>query len=55
MSGDDYLSGNRCGGECIYNKGFLLNKMLNINCLQECICFDLRIENKLCTIVSLYR
>ena len=29
--------------------------MLNINCLQECICFDLRIENKLCTIVSLYR
>ena len=55
MSGDDYLSGNRCGGECIYYKGFLPNKMLNINCLHECICFDLRIENKLCAIVSLYR
>ena len=29
--------------------------MLNINYLQECICFDLKIGSKLCTIVSLYR
>ena len=30
-------------------------KMLNINYLQECICFGLKIGSKLCTIVSLYR
>ena len=29
--------------------------MLNINYLQECFCFDLKIESKLCTIVLLYR
>ena len=33
----------------------LLIKMLNVNYLQECICFDLKIGSKLCTIVSLYR
>ena len=29
--------------------------MLNINYLQECICFDLKIGSKLCTTASLYR
>ena len=29
--------------------------MLNINYLQECNCFDLKIGSTLCTIVSLYR
>ena len=29
--------------------------MLNINRLQECICFDLKIGSKRCAIVSLYR
>ena len=55
MSRADHPSGNRRGGVCIYYKESLPIKMLNINYLQECICFDLKIGSKLCTIVSLYR
>ena len=51
----DHPSGNRRGGVCINYKESLPIKMLNINCLQECICFDLKIGSKLCTVVSLYR
>ena len=29
--------------------------MLNIDYIQECICFDLKIGSKRCTIVSLFR
>ena len=29
--------------------------MLSINYIQECICFDLKIESKHCTILSLYQ
>ena len=55
MSRADHPSENRRGGVCIYYKESLPIKMLNINYLQECICFDLKIGSKLCTIVSLYR
>ena len=55
MSRADHPSGNRRGGVCIYYKESLPIKMLNISYLQECICFDLKIRSKLCTIVSLYR
>ena len=51
----DHPSGNRRGGVCIYYKESLPIKMLIINYLQECICFDLKIGNKLCSIISLYR
>ena len=51
----DHPSGNWRGGVCIYYKESLPIKMLNINYLQECICFDLKIGNKLCSITSLYR
>ena len=51
----DHPSGNQSGKVCIYYKVSLPIKMLNINCLQECICFDLKIGSKRCTIVSLYR
>ena len=51
----DHPPGNRRGGVCIYYKESLPIKMLNIYYLQECICFDLKIGNKLCTITSLYR
>ena len=51
----DHPSGNWRGGVCIYYKESLLIKMVNINYLQECICFDLKIGNKLCSIISLYR
>ena len=55
MSRVDHLSGNRCKGVYIYYKESLPIKMLNINYIQECICFDLTIGSKRCTIVSLYR
>ena len=38
-------------GNCIYYKVSLLIKMLNIKYRQECICYDLKIGSKLCTIV----
>ena len=55
MSRADHPSGNWCGGVCIYYKESLSIKMLNINYLQKCICFYLKIGGKLCTIISLYR
>ena len=55
MSLADQPSGNQRGGVFIYYKEPLPIKMLNINCLQECICFDLNIRSELYTIVSLYR
>ena len=48
-------SGNRHGGVFIYYKESLAIKMLTINYLQECICFDLKIGSRFCIIVSLYR
>ena len=51
----DHPSGSRRGGVCIYYKESLPIKMLNIYYLQECICFDLKIGNKLCSITSLNR
>ena len=55
MSRADHFSRNRRGGVCVYYKESLPIKMLNINYLQECICFDLKIGTKLCTIMSLYK
>ena len=51
----DHPSGDRRGGVCIYYKETLPIKELKISYLQESICFDLKIGNKLCSIVSLYR
>ena len=55
MSPADHPSENRRWGVFIYYKASLSIKMLNINYIQECICFDLKIESKHCTILSLYR
>ena len=59
MSRANHRSGNRRGGVCIYHKDSLYIKMVNINYLQECIFFDLKIGSKLCVTlcaaVSLYR
>ena len=43
----DHPSGNRRGGVCVYYKETLPIKMLDINYLQECICFDLKTGSKL--------
>ena len=55
MPRPEHPSGNWRGGVCIYYRESLPIKMLNINYFQKCICFDLKIGNKLCTIVSPYR
>ena len=49
----DQPSRNRRGAVCIYYKGSLHIKILKINFLQVCICFDQKIGKKLCTIVSI--
>ena len=51
----DHPSDNRCGGVSVYYKESLPIRLYNITYLQECICFNLMISNKLCNIVSLYR
>ena len=51
MSLTDHPSANRRRGVCIYCNESSSIKMLNINYLQVCICFDLKLRSKL----SLYR
>ena len=51
----DHPSDNRHKGVCVYHKESLPIRLYNISYLQECVCFNLMISNKLCNIVSLYR
>ena len=43
------------GGVCIYCKYSLPLKIKNIHYLQECINFEIKIKDKLCNFISLYR
>ena len=43
------------GGVCTYYKISLLLKIKNIHYLQECINFEIKIKDKLCNFISLYR
>ena len=43
------------GGVCIYYKVSLPLKIKNIHYLQECINFEIKIKDKLCNFISLYR
>ena len=51
----DHPSENKRGGVCIYYKNTLPLKVLDIHILQECINFEIKIENKLCNFIVLYR
>ena len=51
----DHPSDNRRGGVCVYYKNTLPLKLVNINYLQECLNFEVKIGNKLCNFISLYR
>ena len=51
----DHLPNSKRGGVCIYYRNSLPLKILGIFYLQECIVFELKIGNKSCKIVSLYR
>ena len=51
----DHLSEDKHGGVCIYNKNTLPLKVLDIHILHECINFEIKIENKVCNFIVLYR
>ena len=50
----DYPSNIRCGGVCIYYKNLFPLKVTNIQYLQECILFEMTIEDELCNFIALY-
>ena len=51
----DHPSNTKKGGACIYFKISLLLKVLDIQLLQECINFELKIAEKTCNFISLYK
>ena len=51
----DDPSNNKRGGVCIYYKSLLPLRILNIQYLQESIYFELKIGDKTCNFLCLYR
>ena len=51
----DHLSNTKKGDVCIYLKNSLPLKVLDIQLLQECINFEIKIAGKKCNFISLYR
>ena len=51
----DHPSNNKRGGVCVYYKNFLPLRVLDIQYLHECINFELKIGDKICNFVALYR
>ena len=52
---EDHPLNVKLGGVCIYYKISLPLKIKNIHYLQECINFEIKIKDKLCNFISLYR
>ena len=51
----DHPSNNKRGGVCLYYKCSLPLKVIDVSYLQECINFEVKIGDKTCNFVSLYR
>ena len=51
----DNLTSTKRGGVCIYHHKFLPLKVIDIQFLNECISFEIRIGGKLCSFLCLYR
>ena len=51
----DHLSNIKCRGACLYYKIYLPPKVLNISYLKGCLNSELKIENKSCNFIALYR
>ena len=51
----DHPSNNKRGGICIYYKHLLPLRILNVQYLQECINFEMKIGKKVCNFISLSR
>ena len=51
----EHPSHNKREGACIYYRSFLPLRILNVQYLQESICFELKIDDKTCNFLSLHR
>ena len=51
----DHPSNTKRGGTCLYYKNNLPLKVINIGYLNECLTLELRIGDKICNFVVLYR
>ena len=51
----DDPSNKKRRGICIYYKYFLHLRILNVQYLQECINFEMKVVAKVCNFISLYR
>ena len=51
----DHPSNTKRGGECLYYKNYLPLRVLNISYLKECLNFELKIRDKSCNFIALYR
>ena len=51
----DHLSNTKHGGVCIYYKNYLPLRVININYLNECIVFYIKLGDKIFSFVVLYR
>ena len=52
---ENHPTNTNCGGVCIYFSKFLPLRILDIHFLHECINFTMRIGDKVCNFISLYR
>ena len=51
----DHPSNTKRGGACLYYRNSLAFRLLNIQCLEECINFEISFAGKVCNFISLYR
>ena len=51
----DHASNNKHRGVSIYYRSYLPLLVIKINCLKECIVFDIKLGDKFCNFIVLYR
>ena len=51
----DHPSNKKRGGVCIYFKSYLPLRIININYFNECVRFELMLDDKLCNFIALFR
>ena len=51
----NHPSNKKRGDVCIYYKNYLPSSIININYLNECVRFELMVDDKLCSFIALYR
>ena len=51
----DHASNTKRGGVSIYYRSYLPLRVININYLNECLVFDIKLGDKICSFIVLYR